>query len=96
MIGAVEVRAGSRSGPLTIHSSRGRVAVKRTLPILFGVLCAWGCGDSASPPAAPVPPPPSAPAPSPPPDPHEPEPDGDIVVGFSQDRIELGKERPSR
>ena len=63
--------------------------MKRILPLLLGALCGWGCDDSASPPLPAVAPPPPAPAPSPPPDPPEPEPDGDIVVGFSQDRIDI-------
>ena len=65
--------------------------MKRVLTFVLCALCAGACDDSApltTPPALPPPPPPTPPPPPPPPEP-EPEPEGDIVVGFTQERIEI-------
>ena len=66
--------------------------MQRTLFFVVGAVCAWGCGDSGPsappavtpPPVTPAPPPPPPPPPEPPPDP-----EGDIVVGFAQERVEI-------
>ena len=62
--------------------------MKRALAFVVGAVCVWGCGDSgpSAPPA--VTPPPVTPAPPPPPEP-PPDPEGDIVVGFAQERVEI-------
>ena len=62
--------------------------MKRALAFVVGAVCVWGCGDSgrSAPPA--VTPPPVTPAPPPVPEP-PPEPEGDIVVGFAQERVEI-------
>ena len=62
--------------------------MKRALAFVVGAVCVWGCGDSgpSAPPA--VTPPPVTPAPPPAPEP-PPDPEGDIVVGFAQERVEI-------
>ena len=62
--------------------------MKRALAFVVGAVCVWGCGDSgpSAPPA--VTPPPAMPAPPPTPEP-PPDPEGDIVVGFAQERVEI-------